>query len=556
MDQDRFSFRNLALNYLCLYGVFYPLLAHLLMEAGGTGGVGSTPVHFLQLSAFIAFWGIAKFNKETLQSGIDVWIVASLYFACEAFFLAVFFAEDAKTTEIAYAARFIMWFLFAAIVTRGALGIQQLERLSFSFLIGTFIQGMLAIWAFNTQSVGSTYKGVYATTGGVNVSGKTIVSFVIIGIFLAFYWALVRPRRRWIYIVSLFVGILVILFSYNRATQLSFALVLLFDAFWLFRGRKIRSFFLVGIAAIAIGAFLTSSWGESFLLRWQSIRVDGGSGRVTLVRAALEGLADPESMRSLLFGRGNRETRLLMFRACGAYIGTHSDLFDFLTMYGLIGGAFYVWIALKILTLGRELPHRSIEYLCIRSTGAFVILAGLMTGSFQSTYTFVMFFTVCQYWLERGRLVYGVGGGAQLDGIVPFSAPPELDSNQFHDYPEPFADFSSMDGGDFTYERDLDEAVCENDVREIERPVSNREVSAQMNDIDDGKETVDSVSDFNTLYSVINPEIGHVFPLLVVEGRPQDDSSGFPNEQNLPIENVRPLYELEITQDGINLDQD
>ena len=559
MEQDRFSFRNLAINYLCLYAVLYPLLAHFLMETGGTGGVGSTPVHFFQLSAFLAFFGIAKFNKETLRSGIDVWIVASLYFAAEALYLAVFFAEDAKIAEVAYAARFVMWFLFATIVARKSLEIEQLEKLSFSFLIGTFIQGLLAIWAFNTQSVGSIYKEVYATTGGVNVSGKTIVSFVILGIFLAFYWTLVRRRGRWIYAIPLLVGILVILFSYNRATQLSFAIVILFDSLWLFRGRKIRAFFLLGFAVIIVGAFLTSPWGESFLVRWQRIRIDGGNGRVTLVRSALEAFADPESMSSLLFGRGNRQTRLLMFRACGAYVGTHSDLFDFLTMYGLVGGAFYVWIVFKILTLGGELPHRSLEYLCVRSTGAFLILTGLMTGSFQSTYAFIMFFTICQYWLERGALAYGSSGGMHSDRIVQFPMPSAFDDDPFCVFSPPVAEDEFLDDESFFDGEEREKEVFEEDDQADELSISDFADGdiANFKGVDDEcEESLSSGTDFKTVYSVNNSEFGCGIPFIVVNNRSPNTPSGFPNNRYPSLEPICGSNELKESRDVVDLDDE
>ena len=528
MDQDRFfSFKNLAINYLCLYAVIYPLFAHFLMEEGGTGGVGSVPVHLFQFSAFIAFCGIAEFGKENSRRGVDIWMVASFYFACEAMFLAVFFSEDAKIVEIAYAARFILWFLFASIVTRKSLGLRNLEKLSFSFLVGTFFQGLLAIWAFKTQSVGSIYKEVYATTGGANVSGKTIVIFVILGIFLACYWSLTCRRGRWIFIPPILIGTLVILFSYNRASQLSFAIVLLLDAFWLIRSRKLRTFFVLGVTAIVVVLFLSSSLGEPFLLRWQRIRFDGGSGRITLVRAALESLANPESMRSLLFGRGNYQTRLLMFRACGAYIGTHSDLFDFLTMYGLIGGGFYALIAFKILTLGKGLPRRSIEYLCVRSSVVFIILTGLMTGSFQATYAFVMLFTICQYWLERGKLFYGDDGETSLEAPLFFPCS-EFESDEFdeqQDEQELFQSFSRTISGDQP-KNDESSAFDGENVSEKDNVDIQSEKCSVMDfyDSEDKNNTeedaIDSRGfDFKTTFSVTDLTVGFDSPFIGVDGQ-------------------------------------
>lgn len=389
---------------MCLYAMFYPLLAHVLMEGTETGGVGSTPIQALQLLTLVACFVVGKIGKATLRGSIDAWCVGAVYFACASFCLAVFFAENEKKVEIAYAARFIMWFLFAAIVMRGAFSCRQLEKLSLSFLLGMFLQGILAIWAFATHSGESIYKEVYATTGGVYVSGKMIVSFVALGVFLATYWLITRRQARWFYLISILIGCLVVLFSYNRATQLSLCVVILFDGFWLFYSKKIKIVFLLMIAIVVVAAFFTSSFGDAFLLRWQNLPSDGGSGRVKLVRAALDNFFKPESVGTFIFGRGYHQTKELMFQACGAYIGTHSDLLDFLTAYGLVGVLFYLWIALKILTLGRGASRRSIEYLFIRSSALFVILTGLVTGLFQGTYLFFMFFTLCRYWLEMEKL--------------------------------------------------------------------------------------------------------------------------------------------------------
>ncbi len=434
--------RNLAVNYLCFHAVFYPLLTHFLMSESETGGVGSAPVHALQLLALLACLVIGWSARATRPRRFDIWTIGIFYFTCASFLLAEFYAENEKLVEIAYAARFIMWFLFAAIITRGKLNLGQLTKLSASFLAGTFIQGMLAIWAFKTQSGTSIYNEVYATTGAANVSGKMIVAFVTLSLFLASYWFFTSQRFRWLYLVSLCVGMLVILFSYNRATQLSLTIVILLDGFWLFRNSNVKAVFLLAIIAFAVGGFLSSEFGEAFLLRWQNIHVDGGSGRVKLVRAALENFANPDSMNALLFGKGYHQTKLLMYQACGAYIGTHSDLLDFLTVYGLIGGCFYFWIAWKILTFGRGLPTRSLEYLCIRSCGVFIILTGLITGVFQGTYTFFMLFTICQYWFERGSLIearrrqHGIVepfGGFQF-GYQP--SPDDFGSSEFPPYPD------------------------------------------------------------------------------------------------------------------------
>ena len=93
-----------------------------------------------------------------------------------------------------------------------------------------------------------------------------------------------------------------------------------------------------------------------------------------------------------------------MYEACGAYIGTHSDLFNFLTVYGVIGGVFYLVIAARLFFVNFKTIHNnSIENLFLRAATLFILLTGLFTGLFQATYTFFMLVVLQYYLLSRDK---------------------------------------------------------------------------------------------------------------------------------------------------------
>ena len=176
------------------------------------------------------------------------------------------------------------------------------------------------------------------------------------------------------------------------------AIVACWTLAYLFRTRRIKSAILFIVCLVAIGAALGFSFGDTFFMRWQNIAADGGSGRDKLIVASVRNFFNPDSLTTLFFGKGFCHTKELMHEACGLWIGTHSDLFDFLTSYGLIGAIFYFLVVSKLFALAKNVELRSAEFFFIRISTLFIVFAGLFTGQFQGTYVYFMFFTICHYW--------------------------------------------------------------------------------------------------------------------------------------------------------------
>lgn len=394
-------FKRCALNYLCVYALFYPLLAHFVMTDTDGLGTGSLPVQLFQGTVIVALIVLWRFARFSVRNCINVWSFGLVYFTLVSFYFAFVRTNPQPRLEILGAARFLSWFLFAATAFSGVFPERYWRQLAFSFWCGSILQGVIATTAFLTHGASSTYSNVYASAGSANVSAKTIVSFVVLSFFLSAYWFVVQRRRRGIWGAFVILALATLLFSYNRASQMAFALTSLFTFVWLFFRERMKALGFLSLVFLAVLLFLYSSYGEVFLVRWNEVVDDQGSGRVTLVSAALKNFVNPNSVETLIIGSGFYKMELLMYEACGAYIGTHSDLFDFLTVYGLIGGVFYFWVCMRLLLVGTKVVlHNTYENLILRLCALFILIAGAFTGLFQATYTFFMLITIQYYMLS------------------------------------------------------------------------------------------------------------------------------------------------------------
>ena len=434
MPENHLSIKHLLVRFLCLYAMLYPLVAHFCMSFGDGSGLGSLPLQVFQGVTLLTFVALGRWNHKFQIYVFDFWYQASIYYALISLGLAFFIADNEIAIELVYAIRIISWFLFASLVTRGVFSKRDIEALSRSFLFGVLFQGLLGIWAFKTHNVASIYKEVYATTGGAFVSGKMIVSFLALGAFFSMYKIFTNNHLKLFHFVIVCSSFLVILFSYNRSAQLGLFFVLLYTIKWLIENRHFKSLYLVVLLTFIIIFYLTSTLGDGFLFRWQNIQEDGGSGRTKLVAAVVRHFKDSSSVVSCIFGIGYCQTKSLMYQACGSYIGTHSDLLDLTTSYGLIGGLLYVIAIYKMWRLNMGLPKTCLEYYFIRISTLFVISMGLVTGLFQGTYTFIMLFTFCSYLMFKGidkvtkeRMGF-LGSHSPLElyptvGCVPYTTP-------------------------------------------------------------------------------------------------------------------------------------
>lgn len=405
-SKNNVSLKKFSLNVLCFYAMAYPLVAQVFME-GAPGGTNI--VQLFQALPILALAYLWKFRRKTggLRSYVDVWSISFVYFTSAAVYFALFYATENKLNEIVYILRFLSWFFLAATFKRIDLDPAFLERLTKSFWIGATSQCAFALWGviWGLQNgVTSTYSKVAATTGSADVSGKTVVAFVVVGIAISAYWLIIKRGMRMVYAASIVAGLAVVLASYNRATQLGLAVAYCYVMIACFRKGRFKAACLLLSVALVFGAFVLSSRGIGFATRWESVFSDQGSGRVAMIEIAGRQLAEPPSGGVLWFGRGVFQTQEMMYEELGIYIGMHNDLLDFAIAYGIVGAALCLGAIYSVLSFRKATPRNSIENYFASATGVFIVLTGLCTGMFQATYVFFMLISAQYYWISRARV--------------------------------------------------------------------------------------------------------------------------------------------------------
>lgn len=401
------SLKNFALFVLCFYAAVYPLFAYMFMIEKEEGA-GTIAVQLFQATPILALAYLWRFRRKarSLKEYVDVWTISFVYFTAASTYFALFYTTENQVSELVYAARFLSWFFLAATLKRLDLEPKFWERLAKSFWTGAIIQCGIAIYGFavGSRAGGSSiYTNVYATTGSTDVSGKTVVAFVVLAIALSVYWSFVKRSSRLIYASAVVMGLAVVLCSYNRAAQLGLAVAYVFAFQWCVRKKRLGAAAAMLVLLAPMALFLFSNYGQQFTARWALVRDDRGSGRAEMLEIALRSVSSPPSTGVLWFGRGSFQTREMMYEEIGSRIGLHNDLCDFVIMYGLVGGALYLWSACSLLSFQRRTPPASIENSFTRSATIFVLLTGLVTGMYQATYVFFMLVSTQYYFLSQAR---------------------------------------------------------------------------------------------------------------------------------------------------------
>lgn len=404
--KNGFSLKNLSENVLCFYALAYPLVAQLFMD--GTGA-GTLVVQLFQVLPILALAYLWRFRRKArgIRSYIDVWTVSLVYFTGASVYFALFYAPENQFSEIVYSARFLSWFWLAAVLRRVEFGPIFWERLAKSFWLGATSQCAIAIWGVVwglRRAVASTYSTVEATTGSANVSGKTVVAFVVLGIALSAYWFLVKRRFKIVCAASGIAGLVVVLCSYNRASQLGLAVAYCCVLLACARKKRFKAAIaLLGIL-LAFGTFIASGYGNRFTARWEMVVSDQGSGRIEMIEIAGRTLANPPSVGVFWFGRGVFQTHEMMSEEIGSRIGMHNDALDFAIAYGIVGAGLYVWAICTVLSFSKFVPKYAIEKYFAGAAAVFVVLTGLFTGMFQATYVYFMLISAQYYWLSQARV--------------------------------------------------------------------------------------------------------------------------------------------------------
>ncbi len=418
------TLKGLAFAFLCFYAVCYPIGALLLLNQDSEG-VGSLALQAFQGATVIAllfFWKVRRLSRI-----FNFWFWASVYFVIVALYMSLFRAFDERTVEITYALRFILWFIFALALEIDFFSPKQIKTIVRCFWLGAIVQCCVAIvcYAFGLGG-GSIYSDINASAGSKYVSGKMVVSFVLLEIILSLYWFIRSQKRRVPFLLALLLSFSVILFSFNRAGQLGLAVAVLWGISWLIRKNRVKLLSGVFFAIVVAVAFLASTKGDIFLDRWRQIERDEGSGRVEILNTAVNNIWDPKSPEALFIGRGYHKTKNLMNNVFGIRIGTHSDLLDFATSYGLVGLAFYIGIISRFFSFSGRIADNSLERFCCRATTVAFVVMSLVTGVFQGTYAVLMFLFISYYYRNQVREIPALEGVPRLDSVSELPLEEEL----------------------------------------------------------------------------------------------------------------------------------
>ncbi len=394
------SLKKLSLNVLCLYAMTYPLVVQCFMNGAETG---TLVVQLFQMLPILALAYLWRFRRKTrgLKSYVDVWTISLVYFTGASIYFALFYAEENRFSELVYTARFLSWFALAATLRRVELEPEFWERWAKSFWIGAASQCAIALWGtfWGFQNgLASTYSNIEATTGSANVSGKTVVAFVILGMALSTYWFLLKRRFKLAYAASGLAGLAVVLYSYNRASQLGLVVAYCYVFLVCMHKKRFKAASVMLGIVLILGVFICSSYGSRFAARWEAVFFDQGNGRVEMIEIAGRRLADPPSSAVFWFGRGVFQVQEMMYEEIGSRIGMHNDALDFAMTYGIVGVALYVWAIYSVLTFSKFVPKYAIEKYFLGATSVFVALTGLFTGMFQATYVYFMLISAQYYW--------------------------------------------------------------------------------------------------------------------------------------------------------------
>ncbi len=400
------SLKKFSLNVLCFYATTYPLVVHFFMDGAATG---TLVVQLFQVLPILALAYLWRFRRKTrsLRSYVDIWTASLVYFTGASIYFALFYAEQNRFSEIVYSARFLSWFALAATLRRLDLEPAFWERLAKSFWIGATGQCAIALWGtfWGFQNgLASTYSNVAATTGSAEVSGKTVVAFVVLGVALSTYWFLTKRRLKLLYAATGLAGLAVVLYSYNRASQLGIAVAYCCVLLACIHKKRFKAASLLLGIVLVFGVFICSGYGNRFAARWETVVDDRGSGRVAMIEIAGKCLADPPSAGVFWFGRGVFQMQEMMYEEIGTHIGMHNDALDFMIAYGIVGGALCLGAIVSVLNFRKRAPKYAVEKYFLTATSIFVVLTGLCTGMFQATYVYFMLISSQYYFVSQARV--------------------------------------------------------------------------------------------------------------------------------------------------------
>jgi hypothetical protein len=330
--------------------------------------------------------------------------------------------SDSINYDLVQCFKYSSWALAWLFISVSVRTRRQASILLICILVGSSVDAAFKLVGFCTGKwtvSAYAHEGVAANFGAEGVSGKATVAFLISSVFLAWYQL---RRRPWVgALVSVFFLSAVVV-TYDRAAQIAFCVSALWCVVWILFVSPLRNRFAVVLRLAVLGVTLGMGYAAIYGLdqitaRWKyEFRKTGtisGSGRTVLYGATWDWMTSATTAEFLL-GQGVSGTVQMLQSATGARVHAHSDLFDMMSIGGMLGLFLYgylIWVTLCIL---RSIPRFSAEFLVAIAICISFLFMSLITG--QLTAVHAMFTVGASLWCLRLSVMkdYGRPNGGHL----------------------------------------------------------------------------------------------------------------------------------------------
>lgn len=282
-----------------------------------------------------------------------------------------------------------MWVLAARTLTTAAISRKVLT----AFALGSLITAGSVYWGYVTgASLTQAYHEVRASSGLFS-SGKGIAGSLAAAALIFAYSSV--SLRRGLYLLFAALCAVASFLTYARAGMVALGVALVWASVWaLVRTRPSkwmrRLVVILTLSAVLVVALIGV---KDFERRWDDLNDNkrAGSGRVLMWSIASDAFAET-GLSQQLFGIGIEGMYDLMYSRIGNSAHTHSDLFDLLTIGGLVGLLCGLTVPVSIIRLGSSLRSTSPEYGLFWCIACIMAAQSLLTGQFflPDTMTFYL----------------------------------------------------------------------------------------------------------------------------------------------------------------------
>ncbi|MBN1983384.1 MAG: hypothetical protein JW795_17740 [Chitinivibrionales bacterium] len=399
------SIEQKAFYSLCFFAVCNPILAQIGFLFMPSGIAGLSLMQLFQGCFFVVVIGFLFL----LRSGhcpllTKLWILLGLFATAWTInqiktMLSVYHDATFMRIEMIHYFKILvsimLWIFAVKTITD-----QRQSHLLLSCIIAGSLVTAAAIFYFYFSAkgliAGYAYAGVRASTGAEGVSGKGTAGFLLTALFILLAIKNIPLAIRLPAILSIGSATFLI---FDRSSQIAFCCSMLWSIIWALRTKNShtqkRVFSVLAALVLCFLLYIAFNGTQQLSARWTRDLSHGliGSGRNLFYSAATQWIVLQSGVWDLLFGIGFGNILPLMHEACGLYIHTHSDFFDTITMWGVLGLLFYLYLFFTAYTTFSKQDHKSIQYLASSCIILSFLIMSLITGQFESTQSMFCFMT-------------------------------------------------------------------------------------------------------------------------------------------------------------------